>query len=100
LPCVQSPNAWNDFSEIKEGTLYKIKNCHSEMSSIVGETYVGKGTATMEAEVDDQNQYASHRLWYLVKKDGYYKIKNCHSGNVLNSWGACVGRGTALWSGS
>jgi len=41
------------------------------------------------------NQYASHRLWYLVKKDGCYKIKNCHSGNVLNSWGTYVGKGTA-----
>lgn len=53
--------------DLEEGTLYKIRNKYSGNVLNSWGREVGKRTATMETDVDNNNQYASHRLWTFVK---------------------------------
>jgi hypothetical protein len=70
------------FLELGEG-YYKIKNRYSNnaLNSWGGE--VGRGTATMQMDLEDE--YRLHRQWYFVPiGDGSYKIKNRYSRNCLD----------------
>ena len=71
---------------------YKIKNKDNDLILNSWASDTGKGSATMEFDVQNP---ALHSLWYLIADGQCYKIKNRDNDLILNSWASDTGKGSA-----
>lgn len=62
-----------------EGTLYKIKNAHSDNCLNVR----GMLGGVLSVKECVQDKYESRELWSFERDGGFYKIKNRYNGNLL-----------------